>query len=157
MKYFLSVLLLFLGPKSKIQKFKYFLVRSKMILTRKKYFHFTMVFCCIVAWIQPDFFGCQQDFLVVSRWKFNKLRWQDFGLLPCFDIFYGISVPTSSCKRSSWTSPYKKWGKNSSQFCSYLWLAFKSGLYSRVDYNGAITILFGSSKNTLRYRPLRML
>jgi len=31
-----------------------------------------MVFCCIVAWIQPDIFGCQQDFLVVWRW--NELR-----------------------------------------------------------------------------------
>ena len=24
-----------------------------------------LVFCCVVACIQPDFFGCQQDFLVV--------------------------------------------------------------------------------------------
>ena len=31
-----------------------------------------LVFCCIVAWIQPDIFGCQQDFLVVWRW--NQLR-----------------------------------------------------------------------------------
>ena len=31
-----------------------------------------MVFCCIVAWIQPDISGCQQDFLVVWRW--NQLR-----------------------------------------------------------------------------------
>ena len=27
-----------------------------------------IVFCCIVAWIQPDISGCQQDFLVVWRW-----------------------------------------------------------------------------------------
>ena len=26
-------------------------------------------FCCIVAWIQPDISGCQQDFLIVWRWK----------------------------------------------------------------------------------------
>ena len=32
----------------------------------------TIGFCCIVAWIQPDIFGCQQDFLVVWRW--NQLR-----------------------------------------------------------------------------------
>ena len=31
-----------------------------------------IVFCCIVAWIQPDISGCQQDFLVVWRW--NQLR-----------------------------------------------------------------------------------
>ena len=31
-----------------------------------------LVFCCIVAWIQPDVSGCQQDFLVVWRW--NQLR-----------------------------------------------------------------------------------
>ena len=30
------------------------------------------VFCCIVAWIQPDISGCQQNFLVVWRW--NQLR-----------------------------------------------------------------------------------
>ena len=28
-----------------------------------------MAFCCIVAWIQPDISGCQQDFLVVWRWN----------------------------------------------------------------------------------------
>ena len=28
-----------------------------------------MIFCCIVAWIQPDISGCQQDFLVVWRSK----------------------------------------------------------------------------------------
>ena len=32
----------------------------------------TIVFYCIVAWIQPDISGCQQDFLVVWRW--NQLR-----------------------------------------------------------------------------------
>ena len=32
----------------------------------------SIVFCCVVACIQPDFFGCQQDFLVVWRW--NQLR-----------------------------------------------------------------------------------
>ena len=31
-----------------------------------------IVFCCIVAWIQPDISGCQQDILVVWRW--NQLR-----------------------------------------------------------------------------------
>ena len=34
--------------------------------------HIEIVFCCVVACIQPDFFGCQQDFLVVWRW--NQLR-----------------------------------------------------------------------------------
>ena len=33
----------------------------------------TLVFCCIVAWIQPDISGCQQDFLVVWRWNFRNL------------------------------------------------------------------------------------
>ena len=33
---------------------------------------FKIVFCCIVAWIQPDISGCQQDFLIV--WKWNQLR-----------------------------------------------------------------------------------
>ena len=28
-----------------------------------------IVFCCIVAWIQPDNSGCQQNFLVVWRWN----------------------------------------------------------------------------------------
>ena len=32
----------------------------------------TLVFCCIVAWIQPDISGCQQDFLAVWRW--NQFR-----------------------------------------------------------------------------------
>ena len=32
----------------------------------------SIVFCCIAAWIQPDISGCQQGFLVVSRW--NQLR-----------------------------------------------------------------------------------
>ena len=50
-------------------------------------------------------------------------RWQDFGfffdhLPPCVDIFYAMNVdkkwtvldhlPTSSCKRSLWTTPYRK-------------------------------------------------
>ena len=29
-----------------------------------------IVFCCIAAWIQPDIFGCQQDFV----WRWNQLR-----------------------------------------------------------------------------------
>ena len=40
----------------------------------------TLVFCCIVAWIQPDISGCQQDFLVV--WKCNvvcKSRLRQFS------------------------------------------------------------------------------
>ena len=28
-----------------------------------------IVFCCVVAYIQPDFLCCQQDFLVVWRWN----------------------------------------------------------------------------------------
>ena len=33
-----------------------------------------IVFCCVVACIQPDFYGCQQDFLVVWRW--NQATWK---------------------------------------------------------------------------------
>ena len=52
----------------------------------------------------------------------HKLRWHDFGffdhLPPCVDIFYGSNIdknwpfldylPTSSCKHSLWTTPYRK-------------------------------------------------
>ena len=31
-----------------------------------------IVFCCMVAWIQPDISGCQQEFHFVWRW--NQLR-----------------------------------------------------------------------------------
>ena len=34
-----------------------------------EFFSIVIVFCCIAAWIQPDISGCQQDFLVVWRWK----------------------------------------------------------------------------------------
>ena len=43
-----------------------------IISMRKMICSSDIVFCCIVAWIQPDISGCQQDFLVVWRW--NQLR-----------------------------------------------------------------------------------
>ena len=33
-----------------------------------------IVFCCIlVAWIQPDISGCQEDFLVVWGWNYFRV------------------------------------------------------------------------------------
>ena len=34
----------------------------------------TIVFCCIVAWIQPDISGCQQDFLLSE----DEISWEHF-------------------------------------------------------------------------------
>ena len=43
----------------------------------KKYFTFknkwSIVFCCIAAWIQPEISGCQQHFLVVWRWNYFRV------------------------------------------------------------------------------------
>ena len=46
------------------------------------YFRFSgqvhlIVFCCIVAWIQPDNSGCQQDFLLSE----NEIIWEYFVVI----------------------------------------------------------------------------
>ena len=47
-----------------------------------------MVICCIVAWIEPDISGCQQDF-TENTLKCSKLASSCFYVKVCFAAFWG--------------------------------------------------------------------